>query len=623
MCGIAGIFRTQQGDLEALRSEIGNMNRSQAHRGPDDQGVWISSDGKLGLGHTRLSILDLSPAGHQPMVSDSGTAIVFNGEIYNFRELKKLVPEYPFRSDSDTELILALYEKLGEKCIEHLNGMFSFAIWNPRTKQVFAARDRIGKKPFYYYYDENRLVFASEVRALLEVPGITGELDHRALYDFLTFGFCPPPRTMFRNIMKLEPGTCITIDQDLRTNTRCYWEPVCLDLPEDEDEIVQRMQEQLLRSIDWRLVSDVPVGVFLSGGVDSTGLLALAKERGHQGLRSFSISFAGQPAYDEAGIARKSAKRFGLEHYEKTVTSKDMIEMMNVVAGVFDEPMSDPTCIPIYFLSQMARESGTKVVLTGDGPDELLLGYRNWQKYLGIYPWFRNLQKLPGFFKKGLELVSKLANSPKTTEIFHRARQNHELFWGNAPSFRESEKLGFFTDDFARESSSWDSHDAIRNLRQEYDRIYDEKALDGNWMSYVGLRFVIPNFYMHRADRLGMHHSIEIRNPYLDYHFVDTCLSLKASWKVKKRVGKYIFKKVFENQLDHEILYARKRGFCVPLREWGQEIMEGFLEDQLPVFCRETSIFDESRIRKEIKSGNTTNLWNLFSLVAWHSRWVA
>ena len=561
MCGINGVFNFAGGEVDP--GHVIAMNEMIAHRGPDDCGIWISDEAPLVFGHQRLSILDLSANGHQPMSLPDGTTIVFNGEIYNFRELRKLVPKFRFRTESDTETILALYQALGESCLSHLTGIFSFAIWDPARKGVFVARDRIGNKPLYYCNEGGRFAFSSEIRSLLVLPWVDRKVDEKALYYFLTFGFTPPPMTMFDGILKLEQGHSMWVHPDQPVSPKPYWRATLGELAVNEEEIKSELMQKLNRSIDLQMVSDVPVGLFLSGGVDSSAIAALVRERSDKEIHTFSISFPDQPDYDESTAARQMSERFGYQHHERVVTQEDLEAMIGEIVDVFDEPLADSTCIPIYFLCQMAKEENIKVVLTGDGPDELLLGYRSWLRHQKLYPHYRRLQKLPQFFRQLIHGVGRqFTRNDVTKDLLFRLSRKQELFWGNAPSFKESSKRSILSKQFVQRSLDWDCHDEIDTLRRAYDQFdHLSSYSDANWMSYIGLTFTIPNFYLHRADRLGMRHSIELRTPYLDHNFVDFCLSIPADVKVADGVPKHVLKKALENRLPASTLYAKKKGF--------------------------------------------------------------
>ncbi len=392
------------------------------------------------------------------------------------------------------------------------------------------------------------------------------------------------------------------------------------------------LRAHLDRTMDLRMVSDVPVGIFLSGGVDSTGLASLMGTHTDRPIHSFSIGFADQPDHDEASVARATATRLGFVHHERVVAREDMVRMIDEVADVFDDPLADPTGIPIYFLAEMAREAGIKVVLTGDGPDELFLGYRNWQRYRHAYPLFRAWSAMPAPLRRiGFAAVRNLSRSERLVEMFHRAYHGQELFWGNAPSFRSSEKPVLLHPEFSMRARKWDSHEVIAAIRAEYDALFppEEGARDHdvNWMSYVGLRFNIPNFYMLRADRLGMRHGVEVRAPYLDHDLCAFALSVPMRWKVKDGEPKYVFKRALEGCVPGEILSSPKKGFCIPLHSWGVEIMAESILDRMDMLCDDLRFMRrsalESRVRRfcEGDTSQVAEMWTLHVLASWVERW--
>jgi asparagine synthase (glutamine-hydrolysing) len=632
MCGINGFFNFSGAQLGDGIQHLAEMNDCISHRGPDDKGTWREKE-TVFLGHQRLSIIDLSPTGHQPMVARNGNVIVFNGEIYNYKEIKeRFFKDHQFSSASDTEVLLLLYEKFGEDCLQHLNGMFAFAIWNPQKQELFLARDRAGKKPLYYTMQNGVFTFSSELKALFKLPWITKQLDETALYHFLTYNLLPPPLSMFKNIFKFHPAHKMTVNMDGIKNYSSYWEVSYADLSHSsEQELMEIVYNGLKKSVDYRMVSDVPVGAFLSGGVDSSAIVAMMSERAKYPVKTYSIGFKGQPDYDELKFAEKIAKQFSTDHYEKIVSPKDIIDFLPKVVDVFDEPLADATCIPLYFISQLAREKGTIVVLTGDGSDELFAGYRNWLRYLELYPKYHAYMKLPNPLKK---IVSSIYENFDSTsplyEILFRAAHNQEFFWGGAKSFKESTKRTFLSKDFTDRIGNINSHEVIR----EYKNMF-EKAKKGqnhfseiDWMCFLGYKFMIPNYYMYRADHLGMAHSIEIRNPFLDYEFTNMALSIPGKYKVKNCEPKYILKKSLEKTLSPEILYRKKRGFNVPLKEWAGEIMVDYVESNLKNFCSTYDQFNYEGLKPRIadfRKGNlntTNNLWTIYFLMNWFNKWM-
>ena len=632
MCGINGFLNAPEFDFGAMNNLVGQMNDRLAHRGPDDEGIWLDPDHQLGLGHRRLSILDLSSAGHQPMRTPCGLTIVFNGEIYNFNDLYHLVSDFPFKSRSDTEMILALYKKYGQDCLQHLNGMFAFAIWDPDKKELFLARDRVGKKPLYFAEQGTSFSFSSELRSLLLLPWITPALDREALLDFLTFSFVPLPRTMFEGIRKLEPGHKLTVKSNGSVRHEQYWDVEFEQVENDEQVLCDRIREALETSVRYRMVSDVPVGAFLSGGVDSSAVVALMKREAHYPVKTFSIGFEGQPDYDELGYARNVAEQFGTEHHERVVSREDMMNFLPRVVDVFDEPMADPTSIPIYFLAEAAKEQGLKVIMNGDGPDELLLGYRNWMKYQRLYPKYRAYGTLPGFLRKGVAaMAARLASDSANTDIFYRAARGQELFWAGARGLRECNKNQFLDRAFLDEVNGHTSYDVIDAFRQTFDRARAKSAPqlgDADWMAYIGFKHLIPNFYTYRADRLCMAHGVEGRSPFLDYQFVNLALSIPAAMKTKGGEPKSILKKAMEPVLSQDILYRKKKGFCVPMQQWGTEVMADTIEEELPVFSDQYGVFDQAEIMRLVaamrdgQTAYTATLWSVYFLLNWSNSWL-
>ncbi|MFZ7145789.1 MAG: asparagine synthase (glutamine-hydrolyzing) [Bacteroidota bacterium] len=633
MCGINGIISFGSG-IENGKELVAGMNNAISHRGPDDHGYWSDDERKIHFGHLRLSIIDLSPAGHQPMIAANGNVIIFNGEIYNYKELKiKYFSDYQFKGDSDTEVLLALYDKFGENCLNYLNGMFAFAIWDFSKKQLFIARDRVGKKPFYYSMQDGKFSFSSEIKGLLRLPWMKRKLDENAMYHFLTFNLLAPPQTMFDGIDKLEPGCKLTIDSKGVISKKEYWEvnysAETEKLSEEESQI--KVEKALERAIELRMVADVPVGAFLSGGVDSSAVVAYMSKLTSKPVNTFSIGFEGQQEYDERFYANKVSKLFKTNHSDIVVTSDDIESFLPEVVNIFDEPMADATCIPIYFLSQKARESGSIVVLTGDGSDELFAGYRNWKKFIQLFPWYNQYSKLPDFVKQGVLKGAGIFASDSAYEILSRSARGQDMFWGGAKSFKESTKTKFLSEEYLERLGVNDSYSVIQRYKERFEMIKahsNRKFEYADWMCYLGVKFMVPNYYLYRMDHLGMANSIEIRSPFLDYEFVNTALSISSKYKLSNEEPKYILKKALEKVLPQEILYRKKMGFCVPLKEWAGDLMIDYIEKNLRSFCNDHPQFkyDElNSLLKQLKAGDesTVNrLWTLYFLIAWFKKWL-
>jgi asparagine synthase (glutamine-hydrolysing) len=630
MCGINGIynFSEQQVDAAALTAV---MNTCIAHRGPDDEGAWNDRSHRLHLGHRRLSIIDLSPAGHQPMVDDQNNAIVFNGEIYNYRELKALLQQESFRSDSDTEVLMKLLAKENTNALHKLNGMFAFAYWNESRQKLLLVRDRLGKKPLYYTVQNGVLAFSSEIRSLLTLPWVSAVPDDEALYHFLTFNQVAAPRTLFSNIYKLPPASFIIAGKNGIETEQTYWDVEYSSIAEkDEESISSRIRKELSDAVARRMVADVPVGAFLSGGVDSSAIVAYMHQLGHQKIKTYSVGFSGQPDYTELLYAEKIAKKYATDHYEKIVEPDDIRELLPEMADIFDEPLADSTAIPIYFISKLARSKGSIVVQTGDGSDELFSGYRNWSRYAKLYPWFNLYNKLPSWIKKTVAAAASANDgSSPASEILQRAVRNEEFFWGGAKAFKESTKHSFLTKEWSLKMKDVHSYAVISRLKTAFMQHQQKHELnDIDWMCYLGVKQQVPERYLYRMDKLGMASSIEIRSPFLDYQLVNYALSIPSSWKIKNGIPKYILKKSLEGVLDHETLYRKKMGFCVPIREWGEEIMLEYIKENMDQFCRKTGVFSKEGLTRLLNSmhqgnENTTNqLYTIYFLMAWYERWI-
>ncbi len=630
MCGINGLFNYSGSSLQDEPAMIDKMNASIAHRGPDDRGTWNNERRSVFFGHLRLSIIDLSPTGHQPMKSDNGNVIVFNGEIYNYNEIRPLTSGHQYHSTSDTEVMLALYEKYGEQCLQFFNGMFAFALWDAQKEELFLARDRVGKKPLYYTNQGGVFAFSSEIKSLLSLPWVKAELDDKSFYHFLTYNQLAPPMTMFKNIFKFHPGHKMVVGKSGIKKYEPWWEVKYSDLENESFEsLEEKTFEALEKSVNYRMVADVPVGAFLSGGVDSSAVVAMMSKKSSHPIKTYSIGFENQPDYDELEFARKVSKQFGTEHYEKTVSAKEICDFVPGIVDIFDEPLADSTSIPIYFISQMAREKGTIVVLTGDGSDEIFAGYRSYSRYLNNYPLFHTYSKVPSPIKKIIAAGYRYFDetSPKS-EMLNRAALNQEFFWGAARSFKESTKRKFLSREFLKRSEGWNSYEVISAYRKMFDAIPDHRKDDIDWMCYLGFKMNDTNRYLYRSDKLGMAHSIETRAPFLDFELVNLALSIPGKYKMQNGEPKYILKKSLERILSPEILYRKKMGFSVPLKEWAGGMMTDYVETNLHEFSMNTGLFDHEGLKslvKQIRSGNkdsTNDLWTIYFLMAWFKKWM-
>jgi len=632
MCGINGFFNYSKISISEQENLIERMNKAISHRGPDDCGIWSNPASNVYLGHQRLSILDLSERGHQPMVSPKGTAIVYNGEIYNFKILRKELISQPFFSETDTEVLLYIYEKFGHNCLDRVNGMFAFALWDEAKKELFLARDRIGIKPLYYTEINGVFAFASEIKALLSLPWIKAELDEEAFYHFLTFNKVIPPFTMFKNINKFHPGYMMVIGENGIKKYEPYWELSYSDYSSlSEEDLIDLVVSKLEESVQNRLLSDVPVGAFLSGGVDSSSIVSLMSKNVSFPVKTYSIGFQNSPSYDERVYARKISRQFGTEHFEKIVTPQDIVEFLPKIVDIFDEPLADATSIPIYFLSQLARENGTIVILTGDGADELFCGYRSWMRYVKLFPYYRLLSKFPKIIRSGLaNFYGAINKGSPYYEILNRLKKSQEFYWSGARGFKESTKHSFLSKDFVQKMAGKNSYDQVLYYQKLFGSIqkHNRESTFIDWLCFMGLKDSIPNYYLYRADHLGMANSIELRVPFLDHDYVNFAISIEGKWKIHANEPKYVLKKSLEGILPSEIIYRKKQGFCVPLLEWAGDVMVNYIESNLKVFCRETGLFNENGLREQISQTRKGNidyismLWTIYFLMAWIRKWM-
>ncbi|PVY78315.1 asparagine synthase (glutamine-hydrolysing) [Tamilnaduibacter salinus] len=567
MCGIAGFLRTNDTpNRDAHRDWLEAMGQAIRHRGPDAGGVYL--DDGVGLSHRRLSILDLSEAGNQPMVSASGRyVIVFNGEIYNFPDLKTaLVAEgVSFRTHTDTEVLLELFERRGPDCLQDLNGMFAIAIWDTQDRRLFLARDRLGKKPLYYYRQSGQFAFASEIKALQQAPFVTTTLRPDAIKDFFFYQYVPDPKSIYRDVHKLAPGHWMWVT-DREVETHRYWDVRFRESDSrTESEWAEGLRDTLADAVRLRLVSDVPVGAFLSGGVDSSAIVDLMASQSPEPVTTCSIGFDSE-RFDEVTYAEKVARQYGTNHHEFTVR-ETVSDHLTEIARYFDEPFADPSFIPTYYVSQLARQQVT-VALAGDGGDENFAGYGKYRvdalenRLRRCFPHWARSVLFPGLagmagrfrqpvFRRARSLLNTLACDPAT---------------------------GFYISNRFCDPAVWDyiAGPALRRDTDGYDpadltRYHYRRADTDDHLSrvlYSDFKTYLPGDILVKVDRMSMAHSLETRAPLLDYRVVEYAASVPSQLKLRGSEGKYLLKKAFEGRLTDETLYRKKMGFSVPLAEW-------------------------------------------------------
>ena len=632
MCGILGIANLADGQPVG-QALLERMTKRLTHRGPDDEGLFL--DGPVGLGHRRLSIVDLSPAGHQPMTNEDGTLwIVFNGEIYNHQALRRRLQAqgHRYRGQSDTETILHLYEERGDACVAELEGEFAFAIWDSARRRLLLARDRLGVKPLYYTEHGGSLIFASEIKAILEHPEIPRKVDEEALYHYLTFFTTPAPSTLFAGIRKLPPGHLLTWDGSNGVRPRPYWRlaEAAQTTLRTEAEWVEAVRVCLRDAVEGRMMSDVPVGIFLSGGIDSSTALALMSQFTPRPVETFSVGFRDDPAYNELNYARLVAERFHANYHEVLIDHQEMLEYLPSLIYHQDEPIADPVCVPLYYVSALARERGVKVVQVGEGADELFGGYPGYLTVLRLYDraW-RRFAALPSRLRtmayRGAAPVLRAVGRVKELDHLHRAALGEEIFWGNAIGFRELEKRDLLRGRLG--NGALTSHDVVQAHLEPLDRAWPDADLLQR-MVYLDLTFRLPELLLMRVDKVTMSTSVEARVPFLDHRLTELTLGMPRA----VRVGggpKHLLKQAVRGLIPDEVIDRPKQGFAAPIREWLRGPAGTTLADRLDRSrLWELDCFDLAHVRRMIhlhREGHkdlSTRIWCLLNLAFWYDQWI-
>lgn len=619
VCGIAGFIGNFPPDL------LGEMNKCLAHRGPDDSGEYFDPETHLGLTHRRLSIIDVSARGHQPMWDATDTVcIVFNGEIFNFRELRGQLEAdgYAFRSRSDTETVLNLYLKYGDQALERLNGMFAFALWDTRDGSLLVVRDGVGVKPLYYSETPHGLIFASELKALLHCPSVERRLDYRAIHDYLTYLWCPAPRTMLQDVKKLEPGAAMRVT-DGRVTSRWNFYVLPFHQPVSAMPVAEAsrlVREQIQLSVDRQMMSDVPIGALLSGGLDSSSVVACAARSGHS-LDCFTIGFRDESYHLEGNVddlpyAERVARRLGVSLHTICV-GPEMAEEFQRMIYSLDEPQADFAAINTFFICRLARERGIKVLLSGAGGDDIFSGYRRHRALLSERYW----SWLPMFARKGLRRLSSwLPVSPTIARRVGRAFSYADLdgderiasyFHWTQPAVLEplySEALLEQLRDYPFSAP----------LMQSLQRI-PSHVPKLNRMLYLDCRHFLPDHNLNYFDKMSMATGVEVRVPLLDPDLVSLAARLPVAYKQRGGVGKRIFKTAMEPLLPREVIYRPKSGFGVPVRHWLRSELRPMVDCTLSeASVKRRGIFDPAAVRRLLdldRSGAVDAAHTLLSLV--------
>ena len=625
MCGIAGIIY-QDSNQRADRMLLHAMCDAITHRGPDDQGLYLK--GPVGMGMRRLSIIDVA-GGHQPIFNEDGSiCIVFNGEIYNHQELRNEMIEkgHSYTTQTDTESILHLYEEFGTRCVDRLRGMFAFAIWDGRNRKLFIARDRVGIKPLFFTFNKDRLLFSSEIKSILKDPTVPRETDWQALNAYFALSYIPAPRTIFRGISKLLPGHFLVWDNG-KVQIEQYWDLTYRpNRAASTSELSEAFLHHLREAIRLHLISDVPLGAFLSGGIDSSVLVALMSELMTEPVKTFTIGFGGTGSRsgDERPFARLIAKQYGTDHHEREV-HPDVEGVIQKIVTSFDEPFGDDSSIPTYYVSQLAREH-VKVALSGLGGDELLGGYERYlgfslsESYLAIPRWIRERVISP--------VVGKIPDSPDGSERISQLKRFVEF--ANLPPQQRYFNFRVLLDRNRRTALFSDSiQEELRceEVEEQCGRYYDSaNAADPlDRAMYQDVKIYLPDDILANTDRISMHHSLEVRVPFLDHKLMEFCATIPADFKIRGLQKKYLFKKAVARYLPKQILNKKKQGFVGPMSSWQRNELKEFVRDTLSEANLRTHGYLNSQSINRIleehfsrKSRHDTLIWSLLTFQIWY-----
>jgi asparagine synthase (glutamine-hydrolysing) len=643
MCGIAGIARIR-GDVPVSPEVLRYMCDAIRHRGPDDSGTYLSPDGRTALGHRRLSIVDLSPAGHNPMSNEDGSVwITYNGEVYNHAEWRREMEArgHTYRSHTDTETILHLYEEFGTGLLERLRGMFAFALWDQRRSKLLLVRDRLGIKPLYYTFVGDLLIWASEIKAILEHPGVRRELDEAAFAEYLTFAAVPPPDTLFAGIKKLPAGHFLEMDRQGAIRIERWWTPMSrspdgVGVPDDDQGTVAAVRGLIEGAVVEQTMADVPHGLLLSGGLDSTLILAILSRALARPVRTFSIGFDDAPGFDEREFSRIAARTFKTDHTELVLPPAEVISSLPELVHAQDEPLSDWVCLPLKALTKAVRDAGVIVVQVGEGSDELFAGYPRYARYarLNRRLW-RSYTALPVSVRRGTGAVAQrlLKGSDRLREVrdlFDRASEGLPLFVSGAVVNWDFEKAGLLTTGArGRLGGSVSSARAVARNLEEFRRL----SPGGGYLSAMAwqdLAVRLPELLLMRVDKMTMLNSVEARVPFLDHRLVELAFALPDERKLRRGVMKHLVKSAADGLVSPEIIHRRKFGFDVPLSKWlREEPLKSWSTDTiLGSALMRRDLLDADHVRDLItahQSGardTAFRLWNLVNACAWYDRWI-
>ena len=634
MCGITGYW-TRRGDPAPWLGDLAASVESLKQRGPDDSGVWVRPGGRIALGHTRLSILDLSALGHQPMRSSDGTlTMVFNGEVYNFAVVRAELEAlgHRFRSTGDSEVVLAAIRQWGMKAAQKFVGMFAIAVWDEQARRLMLLRDRMGVKPLYYAWDGARFWFGSELKALRAFSAWHPEIDRDALGEFLQYGYISAPRSIYRGVRKLMPGHWLELGEIGEPVAHAYWAPphVGEKLAASEEELEQRLESILVEACRYRMVSDVPVGVFLSGGLDSSLVTALLQRYGGGEVRTFTVGFDDE-RYDESRHARKVAAHLGTWHCERVVGASDMRQVLERWGELFDEPFGDQSGVPTYLVSQMAREH-VKVALSADGGDELFWGYSHYgvvvERQMALARWPRAARAaIAALPSHALRTLAEQLPKPEwrhaaRRKVVERVEKLAMLLPDVDPPTLYDLAMSFWT--------PWDIGDLLGAMPAPRERV--EAPNLAEQMVRSDLRHYLPDDILVKVDRTTMAAGLEGREPLLDHRLVDFALRLPLAMRRGPLGTKHLLRRILYRHVPRELIERPKQGFAIPLARWLRGELAPLLDEYLdPARIRDAGIFDPDAVGRAVanfREGGEANdrldvqkVWHLLAFEMWRSRW--
>ena len=632
MCGIVGALSLPGASFKITEPYITKMRDTMIHRGPDGAGNWIADDAQIGFGHRRLSIIDLSDTASQPMTSaDQRFWLTFNGEIYNHQEIRDELKTLGYAdwktNHSDTEVILYAFAEWGIECVHKFRGMFAFALWDGKLRELWLVRDRIGVKPLYYSVHHQRIVFASEIKALLADPEQERAVNEEAFFHYLSFLTTPAPQTLFAGIHKLSSGTWLKITANTgNIEEHRYWDVWDFTKPLthlSEDTIVKGVLDELRTSVKLHQESDVSVGVFLSGGIDSSTNAALFSENSQTPVNTFSIGYEGEYSsyQNELHYAKEMAERVSANYHERLLTVDDLLDFLPQMVRLQDEPIADPVCVPVYYVSKLARDNGVIVCQVGEGADELFWGYPTWKIKLNLQR-YNNIPGLKWLKHLGMKAL-QLANKKHTLyyELLRRGCANIPIFWGGAEAFTEEQKQRLLSPRLRKKFANTTSWDVIKPIWDRFqDKAWDKSIL--HWMSYIDLNFRLPELLLMRVDKMSMGVSLEGRVPFLDYKFVEYALSIPSKLKTKNGQLKYVLKKAVRGLIPDKLIDRKKQGFGVPVYEWFFDKLGDRTRQELKEFCLATDFLDYSEVEHLMNQGQGPQVWYLLNFALWWKEYI-